>query len=117
MYVHVLDTRAHSYVNAHAHVGSSVYIYAKTMLEDVESRQPVGPCLIGDSVTAYLQPIYLPVHVIATLSHARAHVYVYVSVYLQGWEQDAWESREKPYDLFLFLFSSYRPSGIVVPFS
>jgi len=30
-------------------------IYAKTMLEDVESRQPVGPRLIGDSVTAYLQ--------------------------------------------------------------
>jgi len=30
-------------------------IYVKTMLEDVESRQPVGPRLIGDSVTAYLQ--------------------------------------------------------------
>lgn len=60
------------HVNAHVHLGPSVYIYEKTMLKDVESRQPVGPCLIGDSVTAYLQPIYLPVHVIATLSHVRA---------------------------------------------
>lgn len=96
-YVHVLDARAHAY--ARARTRRAARIYAKTMLEDVESRQPVGPRLIGDSVTAYLQPTYLPVHVIATLLH----------IYLRSREQDAWEPREKPYDslsFFLFFLSS-----------
>lgn len=43
--------------------------------------------------------------------YVHTYTYVYIHTYLQGWEQDAWEPREKPYDLFLSLFSSYRPSG------